>query len=85
MMESRYKAVRTVLFEWDPIGVNGMPGAQDEYNSYVPDVVQLISKNASVEEIFSYLWKLETEHMGLVGNEPLTKEMAWRLMTLREE
>jgi hypothetical protein len=84
MSESKYEAIRAILVEWDPIGVSNMPGAQDEYDAYVPEVAQLISKTASVEEIFSYLWQLETEHIGLVGNEPKTRQIATRLLGLKK-
>lgn len=78
-----HKVVRKMLAEWDPVGVRGMPGAEGEYDAYVPEVVQLINRDPSEEEIFSYLWQLETDHMGLVGNEEATKEFARRLLALR--
>lgn len=84
MSESKYEAIRAILVEWDPIGVSSMSGAQDEYDAYVPEVAQLISKNASVEEIFLYLWQLETEHIGLVGNESKTRHTATRLIALKK-
>jgi hypothetical protein len=31
-----------LLKEWDPIGVGQIPEAQDEYDSYVPDVYKLL-------------------------------------------
>jgi hypothetical protein len=33
--------------EWDPLGVFGFDGAEDEYDPYVADVLRLIEKNAT--------------------------------------
>lgn len=57
--------IREILLrEWDPIGVSEIREAQDEYDAYVADVYRLLSRRASMNEVFDYLWWLETEHMG---------------------
>ena len=33
---------RALLIEWDPIGVGQMPEAQDEYDSYVPQIYKML-------------------------------------------
>ena len=51
---------------WDPIGVNGIPEAADEYDAYVAQAyVMLMDHEAGVEEIATYLFRIATEHMGL--------------------
>ena len=58
-------AIHEVLMnEWDPIGVQGVPEAQDEYNSYVSGVHSRLIRHVPRHELFEYLWSVETQHMG---------------------
>ena len=60
------RAVAEVLMrDWDPIGVSDVPEAQDEYDSYVPEFVALLARNASEEEIAHALYRIETVAMGM--------------------
>ena len=63
----------------DPIGVAEFSEAQDEYSSYVAEVYRLLSRRATVRELFDYLWWLETHHMGLSGDRQRTENIAARL------
>jgi hypothetical protein len=73
-------AIRDILLkEWDPIGVKDVPEAQDEYDSYIPGVCKLLINRESSENIFQYLWKIETDNMGLTGNRNHTKSIAKKL------
>ncbi|MEM7174369.1 MAG: hypothetical protein AAF443_00360 [Chlamydiota bacterium] len=64
-----YKKIRKILLnDWDPIGIQGIPEAQDEYDNYVPLVYGLLISRKSEDEIFNYLYQLETEQMGLSSN-----------------
>lgn len=76
---------RALLREWDPIGIQEFPGAHDEYDSYVPDIYELLVKKEPVEIVFAYLWQLETEHMGLRGDQVRTQEFALRLIDIAIE
>jgi len=73
---------RALLTEWDPIGVAHSPEAQDEYDGYVSTVYKLLIRRAAVGEIFDYLWWVETEHMGLVGDRQATERFAGVLYDL---
>jgi hypothetical protein len=53
------------LHEWDPIGVLGISGASDEYDSYALQVFTLLHQGATAQFIADYLTRLEVEHMGL--------------------
>ncbi len=73
-------AIRVILLkEWDPIGVKDVPEAQDEYDSYIPQVCKLLINQESPENIFKYLWKIETDYMGLIGNRNHTQSIAKKL------
>jgi hypothetical protein len=79
-------AIREALLkEWDPIGVKGIAEAHDEYDGYVGQVSELLQKGATAQEVFAYLWWVETEHMGLPGNRQATEQFARRLVDLRAE
>ena len=58
--------IRSVLMEdWDPIGVNGIPEAADEYDSYIGDFYELLVTRRPKQEIIDRLAYLQGEHMGL--------------------
>lgn len=81
---SRFHAAirELVMRQWDPIGVASIPEAADEYDSYIPAIYKLLIERRSVTEIFNYLWWLETEHMGLIGDRQATEEFATRLIEI---
>jgi hypothetical protein len=58
---------RILLREWDPIGVDGIPEAADEYDRYAFELyVKLQSPTCpSIHEIEAYLNWVQTERMGL--------------------
>ena len=64
-----YKLIAEALhYQWDPIGISDIPHSVGEYDSYVPELYELICINADEKLIFDYLWKIEVQHMGLDGN-----------------
>jgi hypothetical protein len=67
-----------------PIGIQNVPEAQDEYDTYVSSVYQLLVSGKPEYEIFDYLWQVETEHMGLSGDKEQTKAIARKLVGLLE-
>jgi len=79
------KAIQKILIdEWDPIGVGDIPEAEDEYDSYVPEIYKMLISRKPKHEMFEYLWWLETEHMGLTGDRQRTEMFAERLCNLAE-
>ncbi|MDE3046643.1 MAG: hypothetical protein KGJ02_08410 [Verrucomicrobiota bacterium] len=70
------KINRFLLKKWDPIGIKNMPEAKDEYESYSPEIYNIIQHSSSHQALFDYLWNLETEHMGLSGNKADTEEFS---------
>ena len=81
-----HAAIRQALLqEWDPIGIGTITEAQDEYDSYVPSIYKMLISQKPRHEIFDYLWQLETDHMGLVGDRQATEKFAERLMRVSEE
>jgi len=58
--------IRRVLLEvWDPIGIQNVPNARDEYDSYLSGVFSLLASGASDDELATHLHHIVTETMGL--------------------
>lgn len=73
---------KILLKEWDPIGIQDIPEAQDEYDSYISDIYKLIHSKKTESEVFDYLWEIETDHMGLSGDKKHTQTIAHKLFKL---
>lgn len=57
-------AIRDILVrDWDPIGVGGSPA--DEYDRYIGPVYRILSDNLPENELIEFLFRTETEKMGL--------------------
>ena len=61
---------QVLLHDWDPIGVQDAPEAQDEYDGYVGGVYRLLTSGASEKQVIDHLWHIETDAMGLSGLDP---------------
>jgi len=75
---------KILLKEWDPTGIQDIPEAQDEYDSYISSIYKLIKSSKTENELFDYLWWIETEHMGISGNKKHTKVIAQKLFILSD-
>ncbi len=59
-------AIRLVLIAvWDPIGIQDEPNAQNEYDSYLDGVYELLVSGASDSDIEDHLWRIVSDSMGL--------------------
>ncbi|MDQ2687293.1 MAG: hypothetical protein M3Y28_05445 [Armatimonadota bacterium] len=54
-----------LLVDWDPIGIFGVRRAEDEYDSYVEGVFELLSAGAADKHIAAHLLALQSQHMGV--------------------
>lgn len=80
-----YDRVREAVHRrWDPIGVAAYSEEMGEYDSYIPALCRLLENHASSEQIFKYLWTMETESIGLSGNRPSTEAFSIWLYNLAE-
>ncbi|MBV9836366.1 MAG: hypothetical protein JO055_18250 [Alphaproteobacteria bacterium] len=77
-------AVQSALMEeWDPIGIRGIPGADDEYWSYAPQIAEMLDMRATRRDVLDHLWWLETDQMGFPGDRVATERFAESLVRLR--
>lgn len=64
-----FKKIDDILwFDWDPIGVNDIEGARNEYQSYTPEIFGLKIKGADRDSIANRLNEIAVDRMGLLGN-----------------
>ena len=67
----RWREVRDLWCEWDPIRVTSLPNwPHDEYGSYPGPTLRLLESGASLQEISAYLTWAELEQMGLSDSPP---------------
>jgi hypothetical protein len=76
-------SIREVLLrDWDPVHVQDVPDAQDEYDSYIAGVYRLLAGGASESEIAAHLASIERESMGISTDAAALLPVARRLMQL---
>ncbi|MGR5287733.1 hypothetical protein ACP3V5_20615 [Vibrio maritimus] len=80
-----YNQLRVAVHkEWDPIGVCSYSEEMGEYDGYLPKLYELLKDGSSEEEVFNYLWSVETEAMGLSGDKQITRNFSKLLLKLDE-
>ena len=63
----RIQIRRVLLDVWDPIGIKDEPNAQDEYDSYIGAVCELLTGDSPDRKLAEYLFTVVHDHMGLDG------------------
>jgi hypothetical protein len=87
--ESRARVRQILLHDWDPIGIQDIPEASDEYDGYADKAyVMLMDERTTADTIATYLYGIATERMGLGDHQRLaeiSKSVAASLYALRPE
>jgi hypothetical protein len=79
-LSERSSQLRSLMHEWDPIGVMSDPDwPRDEYECLVGPVLTLLAQGATEEDIARYLRKEIDEHFGLSPDNYDFTEVARRL------
>jgi len=79
-----YNLIREAVHkQWDPIGIRSELEEMGEYDGYIPALFKLLKSDSSEEQVFNYLWVVETGSMGLNGNEEATREFTKWLISLK--
>lgn len=89
-MQSRHgekaRLVRAILLkQWDPIGVRDYPAAHDEYDQYLPAILNLLENGATIMEIARHLGSIVSSEMGLVELPERDLAVARSLLRLRSD
>jgi hypothetical protein len=78
-----YKQIDEILWnDWDPIGINDCVQARDEYYGYLPHVLHFKLQGLDLETIAQYLFKTETESMGLRSDIEHCRKIAGKIINL---
>jgi hypothetical protein len=72
-----YKRIDAILWNrWVPLGMEAVPGSQDDYYGYLPQVFRMAVDGSGSGAIADYLRRIEQERMGFAGNERKCAEIA---------
>jgi hypothetical protein len=77
-------AKEVLLVEWDPIGIQDVPQAADEYDEYALRVARMLSDGTSVAELSRHLLEIETDVLGLKGDLARVQRVAAKLLTITQ-
>jgi len=80
-----YRRCDEVLhYHWDPIGVNDIPEARNEYENYLPALFTLLKSGADKAKIAAYLERIQTVEIGLYTNLSKNIEVAELLLAWKK-
>jgi hypothetical protein len=80
-----FRQIDLILWnDWDPIGINHIKSARDEYYDYIAVFFKLIYNNASISDFTEQLTYISTNTMGLSANIDHDKFVANRLFELKK-
>ncbi len=84
---SRVQVVKAILRRWDPMDLApGEFAPSDEYDSYAPHIVSLVSQGCSVEQLLGHFQKLRTGMVCMRDNPKRDMDIASEIIaTLRSE
>ncbi len=76
--EDRTGRVRAILLkDWDPLVVSDNPHLSDEYDDFIPGILQLLDARCTAEQLGKHLASIDSE----LGGEPSWPEIE---QTVRE-
>ena len=79
----KWNAVRNILMkDWDPIGIKEFQECQDEYDAYIPKILEFISGENKRENLEKYLSWIEEERMGLEFNQAYASAAIAKLISI---
>ena len=83
--ENRSLIQKVLMREWDPIGVEGIAGAENEYDGYVGTVyTMLVDGHATTQAIVDFLLKAVAVDMALSPTPEITQRCIQTAKTLIE-
>ena len=81
-----YNRIDEILWEdWDPIGVNDVPEARDEYSSYLPHIFRLALEGADRERIANSLVATIETNIGLTANKEHNLKVAEKIVRAKRK
>ncbi|MEO7097367.1 MAG: hypothetical protein ABI175_29165, partial [Polyangiales bacterium] len=77
-----FQIAQVLMEHWDPIGIKHQPGAQTEYDTYVPLVGGLIVQKAGIEKVIDLLHDVQTRAMSRPTEREKLRPVAEKLLAL---
>lgn len=79
-----YDSIDNILWkDWDPLGVNDVEEANDEYKRYTPEIFNLKMQGADKEIIANILFEIATKKMEMVGNIDHCRQVAEKIINVK--
>ena len=76
-------SIRQVLvYEWDPIGIKGVPEAIDEYDAYIGRINGILAGNRSKIDLVDFLQRIERDEIGISTSEQTRENVVNSLLAL---
>lgn len=75
---TRWRELRDLTNEWDPIGLIRLGAPQDEYECVLGALIRLLERQATVQEVTGYLVKEFADHFGSPIEESSAVDFATR-------
>ena len=80
---AKVRLVEGVLRRWDPVGVQpGRFAPEDEYDSYAPQIVSMVSSGCSAEALAAHLEHLSIHTIGVGSNMRASTKFASEIVRL---
>ena len=71
------EAIKQLLWEdWDPLGVNGSPAAQSEYDGYAFRIWVALERGATADQVEAYLDRVLANDLRVEGEPGLNEHIA---------
>lgn len=78
-----YDILREAIHKkWDPVGIYFYSQEMGEYDGYLPNLYELLKNGGTEEDVFNFLWIIETESLGLEGDENATRQFSKLLIDI---
>jgi len=80
------ESIRKILVEeWDPIGIEGIREAIDEYDAYIGPLYRMLVDGGTVDEIKNFLADIERSKINIVTSDETRRHVADDLLRLQAE
>ena len=77
---------QTLIQDWDPIGIGEIECMQDEYDSYIDGILEILEQDdAKTEEILGYLNHIEVDYMEMQPNAVRNQQVAEKIWQAFQE
>lgn len=70
----RWRELRDLALEWDPLGVGDIPECRDEYDCVIGPMLRMLEQQATEEQLSTFLQAELRDHFGLTPGPPAPED-----------